>query len=956
MSDRTGQRLGNYRLLQMLGTGAFAEVYLAEHLYLKSYAAVKVLHVSLQEKQSKSFLTEAQRLMSLRHPHIVRILDFAVDEDMPFLVMEYAPHGTLRTRHPKGSRLQLETIIPYVKQVADALRYVHEQKLVHRDIKPENMLLTANDDILLSDFGIASVAHATSSNIAQGLAGTIPYMAPEQIMGMPRPSSDQYALGIVVYEWLTGTRPFRGNELSIVHQQLYSSPPVLREQVPSIPPAVENVLFKALAKDPRQRFSNIGAFASALELASLSTEHTGQIKINQPISSDNTLYNLPASSDHQSEIATPSYFSFPSLEGPVNKVSPTDYPAALSIPNQAQPVSSGSNLSHPSIRFVFPPPFLKYITVARRDLLHGKPFLFMSLLFLVIFGSASGIFYVSHVLKGGPNNLGIEGNCPAGKLPIRARIFDRNGAILAWTNSNKQRHYTEPSLAGLIGYYISPRYPSTGIEHQFENYLNGSFKANETGTCPAAGSDIYLTIDLPIQRIIDQSFDITVPPDGKTVFQSKGGSIIVSDPHTGEILAMLSRPGYNANCVVSCNLAQLRENFVAKGYDTTIGCIAPCTLDQFKNALQNSGNDPNCEQHFSCNLLYLHQLEIDPARPLLDRPIESCYVPGWTYKTLTLVAGLDSGKDSLDERFYNDHGFDFPQYAQAVGPVTLGSGNDKEKFGPAGSNINGYTSTYPVDLRYGYTHSDEVIFAQVGVKMGAATWLDYNKRFYVGKQIPFDLPVRVSTVTPQSHLCQATPPNPTSLSEVQLAEDAFGQGVDNITPLQMALINNTVANNGHMMRPTLIYKIVDQDHTILQSFNPVELGTPISDTTASEVRDAMYGVIQCGDGSLTQAQLIGSNWSIIGKTGTGNQFDNTGKTPAQSWFITQAPYVYQSEPLPRITIVAMKENAGLGAFANGPMLRTIYDRIFSEVLKDVPPSPARDPNFCYNTGLLQTHP
>ena len=119
----------------------------------------------------------------------------------------------------------------------------------------------------------------------------------------------------------------------------------------------------------------------------------------------------------------------------------------------------------------------------------------------------------------------------------------------------------------------------------------------------------------------------------------------------------------------------------------------------------------------------------------------------------------------------------------------------------------------------------------------------------------------------------------------------------------------------------------------------------------------MYGVVQCGSGSLTQVQLTGSKWSIIGKTGTG-QVDNTVKTPAESWFITQAPYVFQSNQVPLLTIVAMKENAGEGAFANGPMLRTIYDRIFTEVkgYNNVPPSQPPDPNFCFNTGLLQPHP
>jgi len=322
---------------------------------------------------------------------------------------------------------------------------------------------------------------------------------------------------------------------------------------------------------------------------------------------------------------------------------------------------------------------------------------------------------------------------------------------------------------------------------------------------------------------------------------------------------------------------------------------------------------------------------------------------------MTLLAGLDSGTSHLDDKYYNFNGFNPPQYPQALGPVKIGDGFDKEIFGPVGNNISGYTFTYPVNLLYGYTHSDNIIFAQAGAKAGVNQWLNYNRALYVEKQIPFDLPVHVSTVTPQKNLCPLNAPAQTPTSLKQVAENSFGQGVDFITPMQMALINNSVANNGHLMRPTLIYKIVDQDQTILQSFNPRELGTPISDMTASEVRDAMYGVTQCGSGSLAQVQLTGSKWSIIGKTGTA-QVDNTGKTPAQSWFITQAPYVFQSNQIPRITIVAMKEHAGEGAFANGPMLRAIYDRIFTEVMKDVPQSQPPGQNFCSNTGLYQPHP
>ena len=293
-----------------------------------------------------------------------------------------------------------------------------------------------------------------------------------------------------------------------------------------------------------------------------------------------------------------------------------------------------------------------------------------------------------------------------------------------------------------------------------------------------------------------------------------------------------------------------------------------------------------------------------------------------------------------------------PQYPQAVGPVKLGDGNDKETFGPVGNNIDGYTHNYPVDLLYGYSHSDNVIFAQVGAQAGVDTWLKYNRALYVGQQIPFDLPVRVSTVTPQRTLCPLNTPAETPLSVKQLAENSFGQGVDFITPMQMALINDVIASNGKLMRPTLVYKIVDQNQTVLQSFNPQVLGTPISDVTATQMRDAMYGVVRCGSGSLTKVQLSFSPWSVIGKTGTG-QVDSTGQTPAQSWFITQAPYVYQSGQLPRIAIVAQKEHGGEGANANGPMLTDIYNAIFSQVITNVPQPPAPDPNFCSSTGLSQ---
>jgi serine/threonine protein kinase len=266
MADRIGQQLDNYRLTRLLGAGGFDEVYLAEHLYRTTQVAIKLLP-QLAQDDLHSFLNEA-RIFRLKHPNIVQVLDFGVEGRTPFIVMEYAPNGTLRQRHPKGTRVPLPTVVSYVTQVASALQYAHEDRLVHRDIKPENMLIGGQNQVLLSDFGIATIAHGTSSQRVEAMAGTIPYMAPEQIQGHPRPASDQYSLGVVVYEWLCGDRPFHGTLTEVVVQHATVPPPPLRERVPAISPDVEQVVLTALAKDPKQRFGSVLAFATALEQAS----------------------------------------------------------------------------------------------------------------------------------------------------------------------------------------------------------------------------------------------------------------------------------------------------------------------------------------------------------------------------------------------------------------------------------------------------------------------------------------------------------------------------------------------------------------------------------------------------------------------------------------------------------------------------------------------------------------
>ena len=268
MNSRVGQQLGNYQLIQFLGKGSFAEVYLGGHIHLGTLAAVKVLQTRLMDNDA--FRTEARIAASLIHPNIVRVLEFGLEDETPFLVMDFAPYGSLRQRHASGERVPLPVVISYVKQVADALQYAHDESLIHRDVKPGNMLVGRRHEVLLSDFGIATLARPSSGQHAHKTSGTTLYMSPEQLRGRPCAASDQYSLGIVVYEWLCGTPPFTGpSSLEIAMKHISEPPQSLRAFVPLISLAVEEVVMKAIAKDAGQRFQSVQAFAVALEQASL---------------------------------------------------------------------------------------------------------------------------------------------------------------------------------------------------------------------------------------------------------------------------------------------------------------------------------------------------------------------------------------------------------------------------------------------------------------------------------------------------------------------------------------------------------------------------------------------------------------------------------------------------------------------------------------------------------------
>lgn len=519
----------------------------------------------------------------------------------------------------------------------------------------------------------------------------------------------------------------------------------------------------------------------------------------------------------------------------------------------------------------------------------------LTLFFIALFIALSSGLVYWQVVVAQQVTSNIHNGRSCANAPFRGTIYDRNGVRLAYsvpskTNCGFTRVYTDPSLAGLIGYYVNSLYPSTGIEHEFDAYLSGqagltqvSNIINTTLHRPAIGDDIYLTIDERIQKIANTHFDDPVAIDDHNTFATNRGSVVIMDPHTGAVLAMVSRPSYDPNKLVK-------------------------TL---------SSND----------LSYYKQLVADKNQPLLERPTQGLFVPGSVYKTMTLMAGLDSGKTNLNEPFTKQ---------QAMGPLYI---NGQHIIG---DNITGYTYHFPVSTEYGYSHSDNLIYGLIGVHTGQNTWLDYNKKFYVGQKIPFDLPVTPSQVTVNNQ----------SLPDNQLAADAFGQGYDNVTPLQMSLIDNAAAANGQLMQPMLVEKMTDNSKNLVKSFMPGVLSSPISQDTATQVRRAMYGVVRCGSGSIIP-ELINSPWNIIGKTGTG-QVSTDGTVPANSWMITQAPYsVDNPDQLPALTIVAMKENGGEGGQTSGPMIAHMYNDIFTQHLVNAPTPTPPTSTYCCNEKLLQ---
>jgi cell division protein FtsI/penicillin-binding protein 2 len=465
----------------------------------------------------------------------------------------------------------------------------------------------------------------------------------------------------------------------------------------------------------------------------------------------------------------------------------------------------------------------------------------------------------------------ISANCQDA-LGERGRILDRNGVVLAYSVADPtspggwRRHYTFPSLSPVIGYF-SPIYGVTGLEKYYDQVLSGQSEQD-------CGADVYLNIDTRIQTKVDQVFQndqhSTQICDG-----TETGSIIVEDPRTGQILAMESRPYFNAD---------------------TIGDMTP--------AKDNPNTTVGAE--------YWQSLLNDKCSILLNRALQGRYPPGSDFKTLTLIAGLDSGAFTPSSTFTQ---------AEASSVTVDGyliNVNNLEYH---------YTvepPTFPIDLAHAYAYSDNVVFARVGLQVGADVLTAYAERFALSTPSNVQ-PVPIDTdpgSTSPSYLYTSG-----ALDPLPLAETSYGQGQLFLTPLTMEMITSAVAANGMLYAPRLTAKIVphDGDPKSVPTNAPVFLGQMMSPQTAQYVRKAMHDVVRFGSvqaqGTIA-APVYNSPDDIGGKTGTA---ETTGAHP-DAWFISLAPdddYAGETGPA-RLAITVMKDQSTEGAYESF-LLPALYD-------------------------------
>jgi serine/threonine-protein kinase len=316
MAGLIGQNFGRYQILELLGEGGMATVYKAYDTRLEREVAIKVIRRDAfppddMEMMLKRFEREAKSLGRLSHPNIVGVIDYGEHDGSPYLVMVYLSGGTLKER--LGKPMQWQEAIQLLLPIAHALDYVHDRNIINRDVKPSNILMTDKGQPMLTDFGLVKLfgeheKDATSLTSSGTGLGTPDYMAPEQWTGEPTAQSDLYSLGVVLYEMITGHRPYTADTpAGVLLKQATESLPLPKKYIPDLPKDVESVLLRVLAKNPGDRYSDMRAFidelqnllagrevaASTYKTKQLREQMTGKVERSRPDASSSNPQPVP---------------------------------------------------------------------------------------------------------------------------------------------------------------------------------------------------------------------------------------------------------------------------------------------------------------------------------------------------------------------------------------------------------------------------------------------------------------------------------------------------------------------------------------------------------------------------------------------------------------------------------------------------------------------------------------
>lgn len=281
-----GQKINDrYEIIKTIGEGGMANVYLANDTILDRKVAIKVLRgdLSNDEKFIRRFQREALSVSNLSHPNIVEVYDVGEEDGQYYIVMEYIEGKTLKQLLKKRETLTLTEVIDIMLQLTDGLAHAHESYIIHRDIKPQNIMILDNGLVKITDFGIATALNATQLTQTNSVMGSVHYLPPEQANGKSATvKSDIYSLGILMYELITGSVPFKGdNAVEIALKHMKEKIPSIRKQNPTIPQTVENIVIKATAKNPRNRYDSVKEMHEDLEVC-MEKENVKKVTFEYP--------------------------------------------------------------------------------------------------------------------------------------------------------------------------------------------------------------------------------------------------------------------------------------------------------------------------------------------------------------------------------------------------------------------------------------------------------------------------------------------------------------------------------------------------------------------------------------------------------------------------------------------------------------------------------------------------